>query len=102
MNPLPGFAGSHNWAAPLSPHSSTLPVGSRCRWTATTGVANDAPHLPRTAAELEPPGAKVAAMVRGWMTLYWQVPVPLQGGPQRLNVWPAAAVAVSVSWVYAG
>ena len=47
------------------------------------------------------PGAKLAAMVRLWMTVYWQVPVPLHGAPQPVKVCPAAAVAVRVSDVYA-
>ena len=43
-----GFAGSQSWAAPWSPHSSTLRFGSRCRWMPTTGVWNAGPHVPRT------------------------------------------------------
>src|SRR5712671_1513654 len=98
MKPAPGFAGSHSSAWPLWPQSRTLPVGSRCMCTATTGVGNAVPHFPLAGAA----GPKVAEIVRSLMTLYRQVPVPLQGVPHPLNTNPAEGVAVSVSAVYAG
>jgi hypothetical protein len=67
----------------------------------TTGVWKVAPHLPLRAASPDPPGVKTALIPRAWMTLYWQVPLPLQGGPHVKEL-PAAGAAVSTSAVLAG
>ena len=39
-------AGFQICGSPALPHESTCPFGRRCRWTATTGQANGAPHAP--------------------------------------------------------
>ena len=101
VNPPFGLAGSQSCASPRLPQSSTLPVGSRCRWIATTGVANALPHLPFAAASLVPE-ANAAVMVRAWIAVYLQVAVPLHGSVQPVKLLPLAAAAVSVSAVLAG
>src|SRR5687768_8972759 len=68
----------------------------------TTGVVTGVSQRPSIAKGLGPDGAKVAEMVRPWMAVYTQVPVPLHGAPQPEKRKPTAGVAVSVSWVWAG
>ena len=72
-------------------------------WIATTGVANTVPHLPCVAAKPGlVPAPKPAVMVRAWMAVYLQVPVPLHGSDQPVKALPPVGVAVSVSAVLAG
>ena len=102
MKPALWLAGSHRWASPSRPQSSTLPVGNRCTWIPTTGVVINGPQRPWVAYEFGPEGPKVAGMVRAATTVWEQVPVPEHGLSQPEKTKPGAGVAVSVTTVEAG
>ena len=70
-------------------------------WIATTGVANAAAHLPLAAASLVVE-ANATVMVRDWIAVSVQAPVPEHGCVHPVKRLPPPAAAVSVSAVLAG